>query len=397
MKDTIYDYVVWRGDLTSLDFPYNEVDYLIFSELAYVKLDNILEHNQSLTIQDAFELYQQRNESLTHDQLTYIYNESHHLFELMAHAKRYQNIQIINYVNEIDKELIKQFSAMTLLLEDQRLFVAYRGTDEALIGWHEDFLMLCNSKVPSQVSAANYLNKIALYPYQKSLWQSMKNPYLGSFKERIIKHFQFKKSRPILLGGHSKGGNLAMYAGCFCETSIQKQIQFIYNYDGPGFQDDIIQSPEYQNMLPRIHSYLPHYSFFGIVLGHEEAYSVVHSQYTGMLQHNPYSWQLHPHGFIKDELSYESVQFAIKVIIFLEKLSYEDKVAFVEAMFGLFESLKLYTFDDLSHISYKHILSAIKELTLLNSHVRKMLIEVLHMLWLEAKKTKKTINCVHTF
>ena len=232
--------------------------------------------------------------------------------------------------------------------------------------------------------------------HHKTEWQDWKDNFRMFLKDptwqQLYTLHQLQNTeidKPFYLCGHSKGGNLAMYAGCFCDQDIQERIQLIYNYDGPGFQNDIIQSPEYQKMLPRIHSYLPHYSFFGIVLNHEENYSVVNSQYTGMLQHNPYSWQVTPHGFVEDELSYESVQFAIKVIIFLEKLSYEDKHAFIEAMFGLFESLGLKTFSDLSHISYKHILAGIKELTLLKSDVRKMLIEVLHMLWLEAKKTKK--------
>lgn len=390
MKNTLYEYVIWRGDISHLQTPYNEVDYLIFSELAYVNFDNVISpKNEPLSLNEAFELYQKRNQTLNDQDLSAIYNESHHLFELMIHTKRYQNIKIMHYVNEVDKKLVKQFSAMTFILDDETLFVAYRGTDDSLIGWHEDFLMLCQNTVPSQISAQEYLETVARFPYQKSLLHSLQNHHLGPLTQRIKKHFQLKKGRPIIIGGHSKGGNLAIYAGCFCQSSLQENIQCIYNYDGPGFQDELIQSPQYQNMLPRIHSYLPHYSFFGIVLGHEEQYSVVHSQYTGMLQHNPFSWEVNPFGFIQDELSFESVQFSIKVILFLNKLTYEDKIAFVEAMFGLFESLHLYTFTDLSHISYKHILAAIKELTLLPPHVRKMLIEVLHMLWLEAKKTKK--------
>ena len=142
-------------------------------------------------------------------------------------------------------------------------------------------------------------------------------------------------------------------------------------------------------MLPYIHSYIPHYSFFGIVLGHEENYTVVKSHETGMMQHNAFSWQLQAHHFEVDELSYESVQFAIKVILFLEKLSYEEKHQFVEAMFSLFDNLNLYNFSDLSHISYKHIMNGIKEITLLKPKTRNMLLEVLHMLWLEAKKIKR--------
>lgn len=111
-----------------------------------------------------------------------------------------------------------------------------------------------------------------------------------------------------------------------------------------------------------------------------------------MMQHNAYSWQINAHHFECDELSYESVQFAIKVILFLEKLSYEEKHQFVEAMFSLFDNLNLYNFSDLSHISYKHIMNGIKEITLLKPKTRNMLLEVLHMLWLEAKRSKEGID-----
>ena len=392
MLNTIIDYIDLRGDLSPIQFPYNEIDSLIFSELAYVNLDTIidLDWHHPLTLKDAFSLYEKRNQELSEEELRSILIESHELFEKMAHSPRYQNIQILSYVNDIDKNLIKQFSAMTLLLEDQRLVVAYRGTDDSLIGWHEDFLMLCENVVPAQVSSVEYLEYVASFQSSHSLLSSLQNKYLDkSLWQRLKKHFQYQKKRPIWLVGHSKGGNLAMYAGCFCQKETKQRILKIDNFDGPGFQDEIMLSSEYKEMLPRIHSYIPHYSFFGIVLGHEEEYTVVHSHFTGMLQHNGFSWDIGPYHFKEDELSYESVQFAIKVILFLEKLSDEEKHQFVESMFGLFDSLNLYTFSDLSHISYKHILNAIKELTLLDAKTRKMLIEVLHMLWLEAKKTKK--------
>lgn len=391
MKNTIFDYVDLRGDLSPIQYPYNEVDALIFSELAYVNLDNLIDidfHNV-LTLNQVYDLYIKRNETLNEDTLRSIMIESHFLFEKMAHAPRYQNIQILSYVNDIDKELVKQFSAMTLLLEDQRIVVAYRGTDDTLVGWHEDFLMLCENVVPAQISSAQYLQYIAQYQSQLTLVNSLQNKHLdSSWLQRIKKHFQYKKNRPIWLVGHSKGGNLAMYAACFVKDNVKQRIVQVDNFDGPGFQDEIMLSSQYKDMLPRIHSYIPHYSFFGIVLGHEEKYTVVHSHFTGMMQHNGFSWEIGPYHFIDDELSFESVQFAIKVILFLEKLTNDEKHQFVEAMFGLFDSLNLYTFSDLSHISYKHILNAIKELTLFDSKTRKMLIEVLHMLWLEAKKTK---------
>lgn len=392
MKNTIYDYVDLRGDLSPIQYPYNEIDALIFSELSYVNLDYLvdIDFDNIFTLNQVYDLYVKRNETLDEEALHSIMIESHYLFEKMAHAPRYQNIKILSYVNDIDKELVKQFSAMALLLEDQRIVVAYRGTDDTLVGWHEDFLMLCENVVPAQISSAQYLQYIAQYQSQQTLLDSLKNKYLdSSLIQRIKKHFQYKKNCPLWLVGHSKGGNLAMYAACFVKEDVKQRIIQVDNFDGPGFQDEIMLSSQYKNMLPRIHSYIPHYSFFGIVLGHEEKYTVVQSHFTGMMQHNGFSWNVGPYHFIDDELSFESVQFAIKVILFLEKLTNDEKHQFVEAMFGLFDSLNLYTFSDLSHISYKHILNAIKELTLLDSKTRKMLIEVLHMLWLEAKKTKE--------
>lgn len=387
MKNNILDYVDFRGDLNSIDFPYNEIDYLIFSELAYVNFDNIVNFQfGTLTIQQAFELYSTQYPSFR-ESPTIPYINSLLLFEKMAHMPRYQNIQIISYINELDKNLVKQLSAMTLILEDQSMIVVYRGTDDSLIGWHEDFLMLCNEVVPSQTSSLHYLEFVSDYPYSPTLLQSLKNKYLGGIMDRIKKHFLYKHSRPIVLTGHSKGGNLAMYSGCFTSPNIKERITQIYNFDGPGFQPGIIESNAYLQMLPRIISYIPHYSFFGIVLGHEEKYQVIHSHYNGMIQHDAFSWEVDAHHFKEDELSFESAQFAVDVILFLEKLTEEEKLIFVHAIFTLFDNLELLTFTDLSNMSYKHILAAIKELTLLEPHIRKMLIEVLHMLWLESKKT----------
>ena len=388
--NTILNYVDLRGDLPANQFPYNEIDALIFSELAYVYLDDILQDLHHPSLSTVYQKYSQRNQLFSKEELKKIQIPSHELFKKMASSPRYQNIRVLDYVNDVNKELVKQFSALALLLEDGRIVIAFRGTDDSLIGWHEDFLMLCEKIVPAQESSVHFLEHIAKLSIPSSLIEDLKNPYIDmSLWQRFKKHFQYQKQRPLWLVGHSKGGNLAIYAGCFCLTDIQKRIFRIDNFDGPGFHDEIIKSPAYHQMLPYIHSYIPHYSFFGIVLGHEENYTVVKSHETGMMQHNAFSWQLQAHHFESDELSYESVQFAIKVILFLEKLSLEEKHQFVEAMFSLFDSLNIYNFSDLSHISYKHIMSAIKEITLLKPKTRNMLLEVLHMLWLEAKKIKK--------
>lgn len=378
------DYIKWRGDLSLLDFPYNQVDYLILSNLAYVHLDGI-DFSHPMTLSEAFVLYQQLNE-LNKKEVNPIFNESHYLFEEVVQSKRYCHIKIINYINEVNDQFIEQFSATSFLLENDTLFIGFRGTDDSLVGWHENFLMLCDDIIPSHLSALKYLNDMSDYNHIH-FFHTLKNKNLGHFKKRILSYFRYKKEGlPIILGGHSKGGNLAMYAGCFVDERIQNRIDKIYNYDGPGFQENITHTIEYQRMLPRIISYIPHYSFFGIVLCHEEKYEVVHSQLKGLNQHNSFSWTVTKDDFIKDELSFESVQFAVKIILFLEKLSYEDKKNFITMMFELFHSLHLYTFTDLSHMTYKHILSAIKEISSFDNKMKKILIDFIRILYFESRK-----------
>lgn len=294
-----------------------------------------MDFEKSYTLKEVYELYVHRNKSLDEMQLSSILIESHYLFEKMAHSLRYQNIRILSYINDIDKELIKQFSAMTLQLEDQRLVIAYRGTDDTLVGWHEDFLMLCENVVPAQISSAEYLHYISQYQNNTSLIESLKNRHLdSSLFQRIKKHFQYKKNCPLWLVGHSKGGNLAMYAACL-RTMIQKSesLKLIILMG----QDFRMKLWSHHNIKTCYHVFIAIYLtilFLALSSDHEEQYTVVHSHYTGMLQHNGFSWEVAPQHFVDDELSFESVQFAIKVILFLEKLTNEEKHQFVEAMFG---------------------------------------------------------------
>ncbi|MCD7808441.1 MAG: DUF2974 domain-containing protein, partial [Erysipelotrichaceae bacterium] len=245
-------------------------------------------------------------------------------------------------MSELDKEMIKQFAAVTLLLDDETMVISYRGTDDSLIGWHEDFLMLCDSVIPAQQSALDYLNQVS--QYQSSLNDFMHNHYLGHMIQRIFKYFSYKKHRPIWLLGHSKGGNLAIYAACLGDEDIQNRIIRVDNFDGPGFQEDLITNPNYHKMLPKIQTTAPHYSFFGIALAHEEKYQFVASQNQGMYQHDAYSWCIDIHGFVPSNLSEESLSFCNEVQSFLEKLTNEEKHQFVDAMFDLFEKLHIHFF-----------------------------------------------------
>ena len=109
---------------------------------------------------------------------------------------------------------------------------------------------------------------------------------------------QFPRRR-LILGGHSKGGNLAAYSGVYCPASIQRRIEGVYSNDGPGFHEDLLELPAHRRIEERIHSIVPKSSVVGMLLEHEENYTVVDSNQVGFLQHDGFSWEVMGDHFVK--------------------------------------------------------------------------------------------------
>lgn len=388
MKNTILDYIELRGDLSPLTHPYNEIDYLIFSELTYVDYHEFLDFNKpyQYTLEEAYNIFLSKCLNIADKTFLRMYT----LFSAVSRSPRYKNIKIVYYINEVDKDMIKQFSILALLLENQTLSIHYKGTDDTIIGWHEDFLMLCDNNIPAQRCAVEHLRKLSTYPYELSLLKTLNNPYMGkSLFQRLKNYFIYKKKRPMILAGHSKGGNLAMYAGIFVDKDIQDRIIHVYNYDGPGFLDEVIESNEYNQFINRITSFVPHYSLFGIILKHKERRKVVRSVYSYLKQHDGMSWEVSRDSFKEDELSLDSQIAVKKVEDLLADLSKEEKQLFISDLFNTFDKLEFTNINELSNVSYKHIISVIKEFTMINAKSRKVILEFLQILFDEMQKAKK--------
>lgn len=219
----ILEYLDWRGDLTLLERPFNEVDNLILAEICYLDFSGFVPagfQTQQVTLLDAasayFAAHPETNMGvLVPDQIPV-------LVEHAAKTARFGDIRLLGYVNRIDEETQTQFSALTMLLPDGSAYVAFRGTDDTIVGWKEDFNMAFTPEIPAQKYAAEYLRQVsAALPF-----------------------------RPLLVGGHSKGGNLAVYAAVFCGQDVQKRILAVYNNDGPGFYSSLLSLPEQQAGWP---------------------------------------------------------------------------------------------------------------------------------------------------
>lgn len=302
----LFDYLEWRGDLTFRQVPVTMVDNLLFSCLAYVVLQDIvggLYNGEIKTIAESAMEFA----ALSEEAKNLRDKNDERIFYAMANTKRFGDLPLQYHVQQLDKAAEKQFAAITIALDDGSHFVAYRGTDYSVIGWKEDFNMTFCSGVPAQLEAVKYLNAVA---------------------ERT--------TGPLYVGGHSKGGNLAIYAASFCAPEVQNRIVAIYNNDGPGFLEDVIASDGYQIIRARIQTYVPQASFFGLALEHEADYTVIESTERFLMQHDPYSWSVKGAEFVYlDEVTPGGKFWDQTMHDWLAGLSKEQRASFVDAVYEI--------------------------------------------------------------
>lgn len=262
----VFDYLKWRGDLSLEKSNFNEIDNLILSRFSYFPFDNIIKEDEVVTIKELSKRFKKTDINPIH----ILWKDDKEFFPAMGKTERFGNMLATKYVNKIETEQEKQFSAITVLMPDDTIYVSFRGTDNTIVGWKEDFNMSFKSHIASQISAKEYL-------------------------ENIAEEFPNKKIR---VGGHSKGGNIAIYASAFAKQEVKDRIINVYNNDGPGFCEDVIKTAEYQEIMPKTHTYIPQSSIIGRLMNHKEKYTIIESTQKGIMQHDLYSWQILGKEFI---------------------------------------------------------------------------------------------------
>lgn len=263
----ILDYIVEYGGFTFQQKAFNEADALVLSRISYLPFDGIVsEHfEESISVQQASKCFLESK----NPEKRVLWQEDIELAKRLIHNLRYRTLMLSAFVNQVDLEQEKQFCAVCIRMAPDTVFVSFRGTDNTLVGWKEDFNMSFCTIVPSQRDALLYLNRLA----EKS-------------QDRLI------------LGGHSKGGNLAVYAAAFAPLELQSRIGAVYNNDGPGFQIEVLSRKEFAAILDRIHTFIPQSSVVGRLLEHGETCRIVKSRQIGILQHDIYSWEIAGSQFV---------------------------------------------------------------------------------------------------
>ena len=306
----LFDYLTWRGDLSMEQVPLGPVDALILTTLCYVRFHGLVPEGP----QGAVCLGQAAKEFLNlpkEERERRVRSRSdEELVTKLMHSDRFAPLELSGYVDRLEADSEMQFSALTVGLGRQGTFVAFRGTDNTLVGWKEDFNMSFQDAVSAQWTARDYLERCA-----------------GWFPGRLM------------VGGHSKGGNLAVFSAAMCRPQVRARVRAVYNHDGPGFTRLVMGSEGYQQLMGRVHTFVPQSSVVGMLLEHQEPYIVVKSRQIGIFQHDPYSWEVLGGDFIRLEgVSEGSRMIDQTVKNWVAGLSPQERGEFVDAVYELLQN-----------------------------------------------------------
>jgi hypothetical protein len=301
---------------------------------------------------------------LAADTLAYplIFKEDPDFMEAVGRSERFKNCELHSYVSYMDIIEEKQFSALCVNMGD-RVFIAYRGTDASLVGWKEDFNMSFSTVIPAQLEAVSYLEHAA---------------------KRI--------TGPLLTGGFSKGGNLAIYAASSCSKETQDRIAGVYSNDAPGFHRNFIESDGYLKIRQRIHSFVPQSSVVGMLFEHGIEYAVVKSTQTGIFQHDLYSWQITHNDMVRLDSVDQGSLFIDKTLReWLSNLDNEHRREFSEALYGILNHAEIKSFSELGADWLNPAIRMIQSLGNLDRTTRKNMGKVIGVLFEAVKNNINTL------
>lgn len=314
----LLSYVKWRGDLTFQERPLNEADNLAFSMIAYLDLNGIVRDDAGeVSLYQTYERYvEQKREQDTFSQEDPV----EQLFAAMADSRRYQNVMLSHYRDVLDfgKEQT-QFAALCIQWGKDCCYLAFRGTDETIIGWQEDF-SISFQIAPAQFRAVEYLNEV------------------------------MEPGKRYWIGGHSKGGNLAVYASMMCREKNQKQIVCIYSNDGPGMCWEVADREKYEKIASKLVKLVPEFCVIGMLFEQEEHVKVVGSSGKGILQHNGMTWEIQGENFVcKEELLSQCRALNSVLKQWIEQADMEHREQFIQDFFAALKNGNAKYITDVSH------------------------------------------------
>ena len=345
--DGLKDYIEWLGDVDFSAKPFGEPDAVILCLISYFDLgpaETDWEEGASSEPERPFYLHdclKAINEGKLKLRITGGEDGNLGVFKAAAQSKRFGSLTISNYVDRLEPENDLQFSAVTFSFGSEWSFIAFRGTDNTLVGWKED-LKIAYTQTEAQKLALAYAVD-ALQPdvrpeaAEKSRWQS--------FKKVFFRRSAQSKQDPLrrwYIGGHSKGGNLAMFAACQLEGALLDRVECVYNLDGPGFAPEVVDAALLNRIEAKTVRIIPEYSIIGRILESDMLKTrIIKSSNDGLMQHSIASWCVDL-AQPKDRWLNETIRQ------WIDSMSFDDRVVFIDELFGALEATGATTVDELA-------------------------------------------------
>jgi hypothetical protein len=365
----MFDYLSWRGDLTFQQSPFNPVDNIILSQFSYLDLTGIVggpdeKKGKGITLGEAAAAFAEKLQRDPSFEKTMILKDAPDFMAAVGASKRFACCRLKGYFSHHDLSEEKQFAAISIVLDRKTSFIAFRGTDNSLVGWKEDFNMSFSDEVPAQREAVIYLEKMA-----------------GRFWGKL------------LLGGHSKGGNLAVYAASYCRRRIRRRIIVIYSNDSPGFQHRVIESEGFKEIRDRIRAFVPQSSLVGMLFERGGGYAVVKSSESGLMQHDLYSWEVTHNDMIRLDQLTNRGQFIDKTLHeWINSVSPDQRQRFIDAVYSILCATQAKSLPELTADWFKSTGLMIQSLKNIDESTRGVIVRTFAALFRAAKNNIETLR-----
>lgn len=340
----INTYIKEYGDKTFNEEKINEIDNVILSSIVYLNFDGIVPKNKkSISLCEAGNIFLYKYNYFDVSKLGIAQKVSYKILKQIVNTKRYKDIQMYNYKYIWDTDT--QFGAVCFKVKKKFIYVAFEGTDNLLSGWKEDFQMAYEFPVPSQKLAVKYLNE-------------------------NIKLFD----KNIIVGGHSKGGNLALVSSMYCKNRINKKIKRIYSNDGPGLKKEQIESENYSKVRDRLIHLVPNYSYVGVLLRNDK-FTVIKTNRKDFMAHAVSSWQVNKNEFIRENLSSISDNFRKSLLKWLDEHDLEQREKMISTVFKTLEESGIKNLNDFFNL--KNAITVIRNVNNIDDETKKLVISLI--------------------
>lgn len=350
----IFDYLKDRGHISFEEDPFNEVDNVILAQLSYTDFDGIKDMEDGfLPVKEVQDQYFKINRREEVENRKTLVAQAPFLLDYLAKAPRFKDLKLGFYENIIDPEKTGQFSALVFDLPHM-IYISYRGTDDTIVGWKEDFYFSFSAYTMGQKNAVAYADEVL---------------------------DKLDKNKEIHLGGHSKGGNLATYAGVFCRKDLRDRIKVIWDNDGPGFSKEFLQKENYKLIKNKIIRIIPQTSIVGLLMENEVNPIIINSDASLILQHQAESWQVEGNRFVREKLlSKEAIFIEKSLTLWLEQIPHGQRRKFVDAVFACMEMAGYKTVSGLSSDGIKGLKNIKDAADNLQEDDQKIILKLLNML-----------------